>query len=791
MKNKFLVSPSNLRLNIDSNLIPRLTGKISQEEIISQDKPFNALKLGLNVRTRGYNIFVTGLTGLDRITILKNLIAKLNPKTFPKEDKCYVNNFDDSSKPILLTFPNGKGSKFKDAIEKLIDDFRREFLKLLESDAYSAKRKKVIESYEKSKLNLFQELRNFVSSKGFEIVGEVNFEENVIIQSINYIFDEKNYDIEQLAKLRNSNKISTKEFKKISIDYFLIKSELDLMIRRLKLINQEMFEEIEKIEKALSQKLIDKLISRLKIGFSNNDGKIENYLKSLKENILENLNIFHEKNDLNPLKNSFEILCQYDVNLVDYFKDLPEPTVVENFPTFTNLFGDIENFNDFSKDSEALDFRKIRGGSIISSDGGFLIVDGKDLWDDSLVWKHLKRVLTSGKLEIQNYNSFSQSYSTSLRPEEMDLNLKVILVGDEETYEVLSELDDDFQNLFKIKVEFDYESELNEKNLQKFIAFAQNLCEDEKLLPLTQKALSKMLEYGVRLAGNQKKISTHFDEIANLIREASYFAESRSSNEVSEVEIKEAILEKLSRHRLIEEKYQEAILNQTVLLQTQGEKIGQINALTILDYTDHTFGVPIRISATSSIGSSGVVNIERESDLSGQIHDKGVFILTGFLRNTFAQKRPLNISASICFEQAYSGIDGDSASLAELYALLSSLAEVPLKQELAITGSVNQFGEVQSVGGINEKIEGFFEICKNQGFTGNQGVIIPKTNISDLMLKEELIAENKKGNFSVFSISNVSDGLEILTELGTKILFEKIDKKLLSYAEAVKDWSKK
>ncbi len=791
MKNKFLVSPSNLRLNIDSNSIPKLTDKISQEEIISQDKPLNALKLGLNVRTRGYNLFVTGLTGLDRITILKNLITKLKPKTFPKVDKCYVNNFDDSSKPILLTFPKGKGSKFKDAIEDLVDEFRKDFLKLLELDTYGKRRKKVIENYEKSKLELFQGLRNFVNAKNFEMIGEVNFEENVIIESINYVFEEKSYDLEQLAKLKNSKEISAKELKRILNDYFLIKSELDLMIRKLKLINQEMFEEIEKVEKELSKKLVEKLISKVKKNFSKNDAKIENYLKSLKESILENVNIFHERNDSNPLKNSYETLCQYDVNLVDSSENSDEATVVENFPTFTNLFGDIESLNDFSKDSETQDFRKIRGGSIIFSDGGFLILDGKDLWDDSLVWKHLKRVLTSGKLEIQNYNSFSQSYSASLKPEEIDLNLKVILVGDEETYEVLSELDDDFQNLFKIKVEFDYESELTDKNLLKFVAFAQNLCETENLLPLTQKALSKMLEYGVRLAGNQKKISTHFDEIGNLIREASYFAESKILKEVGENEIQEAILQKLSRHRLIEEKYQEAIFDRTVLLQTKGEKVGQINALTVLDYTDHTFGVPIRISATSSIGNSGVVNIERESDLSGQIHDKGVFILTGFLRNTFAQKRPLNISASICFEQAYSGIDGDSASLAELYALLSSLAEVPLKQELAVTGSVNQFGEVQSVGGINAKIEGFFEICKNQGFTGNQGVIIPQTNVSDLMLKEELIAESKKGNFSVYAISTVSEGLKIFTELDTKIIFDKIDKKLLSYAEAVRDWIKK
>lgn len=790
MKNNFLVSPSKLRLNIDSNLLPKLTEKISQEEIISQEKPLNALKLGLNVRTRGYNLFVTGLTGLDRITILKNLISKLKPKTFPKKDKCYVNNFNDSSKPILLTFPREKGSKFRDAIDELIEEFRREFLKLLESETYGKRRKKVIESYEKSKLELFQELRNLVNSKGFEMIGEVNFEENVIIESINYIFEEKTYDLEQLAKLKNSKELSAKDFKRISNDYFLIRAELDLMIRKLKLINQEMFEEIEKIEKNLSQKLVEKLITKVKKDFSQNDPKIENYLKSLKENILENVNIFHEKNDSNPLKNTFEILCQYDVNLIDSSENSPEPTVVENFPTFTNLFGDIESLNDFSKDSETQDFRKIRGGSIIFSDGGFLIVDGKDLWDDSLVWKHLKRVLTNGKLEIQNYNSFSQSYSASLQPEEIDLNLKVILVGDEETYEVLSELDDDFQNLFKIKVEFDYESDLTDENLQKFVAFSENICENENLLPLTQKALAKMLEYGVRLAGNQKKISTHFDEIANLIRESSYFAESKSLTEIGENEIQEAILQKLSRHRLIEEKYQEAIFDKTVLLQTKGKKVGQINALTVLDYTDHTFGVPIRISATSSIGNSGVVNIERESDLSGEIHDKGVFILTGFLRNTFAQKRPLNISASICFEQAYSGIDGDSASLAELYALLSSLAEIPLKQELAVTGSVNQFGEVQSVGGINEKIEGFFEICKNQGFTGNQGVIIPQTNVSDLMLKEEIIVESKKGNFSVFAVSTVSEGLEIITDSDTKILFDKIDKKLLTYAEAVKSWSK-
>jgi ATP-dependent Lon protease len=443
------------------------------------------------------------------------------------------------------------------------------------------------------------------------------------------------------------------------------------------------------------------------------------------------------------------------------------------------------------------DFTKIKSGSFLRANGGYLVLNALDVFIEPGVWIALKRTLRNRTMEMQSFDPFYLFASSALKPEPIDVKVKVVMIGDAYLFEMLYAVDEDFKKIFKVKADFDTVMERNEESQQKYAAFIQKICSDEKLLPFERSGAAAVIEYGVRLAGRQKKLSTEFHRVTDILREASYWAGKDGSPAVTEKHVDQAIAEKIYRKKMIEEKLQEMIEDGIILIDSEGSRVGQVNGLSVYDMGEYSFGKPSRITAQTSMGKAGIINIEREADLSGRTHNKGVLILAGYLRGKYAQDKPLTLTASICFEQSYGGIDGDSASSTEVYAILSSLAEVPLRQEVAVTGSVNQNGEIQPIGGVNQKIEGFFDVCKARGLTGTQGVMIPHQNIGDLMLRKDVVQAVSEGKFRVYPVKTIDQGIEILTGVAAgerkpdstypeESVNFRVNKKLLDLAKSMK-----
>jgi ATP-dependent Lon protease len=455
----------------------------------------------------------------------------------------------------------------------------------------------------------------------------------------------------------------------------------------------------------------------------------------------------------------------YQVNvIVDNSTTQSVPIVIETNPKYRNLFGTIERLAD-KGGAWKTDFMQIKAGSLLDADGGFLVLNALDVLTEPGVWPDLKRTLRHEKVEIHTYDPLYLFAAGSLKPEAIDLHLKVIMIGDAEIYQLLYRLDDDFKKIFKVRADFDVEMPKNPTSVSDYIAFIKMIVNDERLKPFDKTAVAEVIEFGVRLAGRQTKLSTRFNVIADVLRESNYWAEQEHREAVSRKHVVKAIDERIERVNLVEEKIQEMITEGTILIDTEGAKLGQVNGLSVYDLGEYSFGKPSRITAKTAMGRSGVINIEREAELSGPTHNKGVAILAGYLRSKFAQDKPLVMSASICFEQSYGGVDGDSASSTEVYAILSSLSGIPLRQDVAVTGSVNQNGEIQPIGGANQKIEGFYEVCKAKGMTGSQGVMIPNQNVKDLMLRSDVIKAVKRKKFHIYPVMTIDEGIEILTSV--------------------------
>ncbi|MDD4895723.1 MAG: Lon protease family protein, partial [Atribacterota bacterium] len=468
-------------------------------------------------------------------------------------------------------------------------------------------------------------------------------------------------------------------------------------------------------------------------------------------------------------------------------------------PSYKNLFGIIERRMDRTG-HWITDFTKIKAGSLLRANGGFLVLNALDMLLEPSVWPSLKRTLLNRMIEPETYDPFPMFSTSALKPEPIECNVKVIMIGDPFLYQLLYYRDPDFEKIFKIKADFDTVTENNNQNIYQYSCFIKQLCERENLLPFDQSGIEGVIEYAVRLAGRKNKLSTHFNKLVDLLRESDYWAKRDRQKIIQKKHVNTAIKEKIERLNLIENKIQELIVQETLIIDTEGAVVGQVNGLSVYDLGEYSFGKPTRITAKTSMGRAGIINIEREADLSGKTHNKGVLILSGYFRSKYAQDKPLTISASICFEQSYSGVEGDSASSTEAYALISSIANIPIRQDIAVTGSINQKGEIQPIGGVNQKIEGFYDVCKAKGLTGTQGVIIPELNIPDLMLREDVVEAIKNGQFHLYSVKAIDQGIEILT--GRKAgdrqkdgKFEKnsvnylVDQKLLEFAVKLKEFS--
>jgi lon-related putative ATP-dependent protease len=762
------VSLEQLRWKCDPNTLPFETTEAIQpcEEIIGQDRAIEAIRVGLDINSIGYNIFVTGLAGTGRFTTIKCVLEEMNVKGNIPNDLCYVNNFKNPDMPHMLSLPAGQGNAFKKEMETFIETLKKKIPLIFENETYLNKKKEVVEKYRNKQAEMFREFEKRVNKEGFALVQ---------IQMGPYsrpgilpVVEGNPVNVEQLETMVEEDKFSKEELEKVKEKQAELISELENIFKETRKSEKGVKEELTALDNEVISPAVKDMISDIKEKFDYE--KVHRYLDEVQEDILANLHRFREREETPTpplpglvLPQPVDTFPEYQVNvLVDNSETKGAPIIVETTPNYRNLFGTLERVIERSGIWKT-DFSHVKAGSFLRANGGYLIFNALDALVEPGVWPALKRTLKNQIIEIQTYDPFYFFSTSALKPEPIECNTKVIMIGDGQIYYLLYSLDDDFKKIFKIKADFDSVTNKDSEKIQQYATFIRKICDEDKLKPFDRTGIAAVVEYGVRMAGRQKKLSTRFHLIADLVREANYWAMKDGSNVVTENHVDKAIEKKIHRVNLIEEKIQEMIDDGTIMIDSDGMVIGQVNGLSVYSFGDHTFGKPSRITAKTSMGKAGIINIEREVEMSGPIHNKGVYILAGYLRDKYAQDKPITMSASICFEQSYSGVEGDSASSTELYALLSSLSGLPLRQDIAVTGSVNQKGEVQPIGGVNEKIEGFFDVCKAKGLTGKQGVMIPHLNVGDLMLRKDVVEAVKEGKFHIYPVKSINRGIEILT----------------------------
>lgn len=729
--------------------------------IIGQERAVTSIEFGLKMKHKGYNIYIAGVSGIGRTNYAKSLIKKNIKFNENLKDWIYVNNFRNNNEPVALSFKAGVGKEFKNDIDDIIEKLKVEIPKIFNSKEYENHNRLLMTELENNIHSIIDELNEFAKPKGFKFQITERGLLSVPIKEDGQLMEE--------SELGN-----------------LTPSEIrELRERGLKL-NQESKEYIDKIKscediyKNKSNEL-DRNVGRSLVGFYGQylltkygeDEKVNKYINALCNDIVNNIAKFKkepedDKKDamallgIMPNKRDDKFLNRYRVNLfIDNSECKECKIIVESNPTYYNLTGSIEYKNEMG--SLTTSFMEIKPGAIHKANGGFLIINVKDLLSNPFSWECLKRTLKTEKINIESLNKqYVYLVTSTLKPEPIDLDLKVILIGDSYYYNLLYSYEDDFRNLFKIMADFDIEVDRNKDNIYKTVQLISNKCKESNLKHFDKSAVERLIEYSARISDDKDKLSARFNKIVDIIYEADAVTDDYELY-VTRKDVDEAIKQKIYRNNKYEEKLNEMFENGTLLIDLDGEKVGQINGLAVMGTGEYSFGKPSKITASTYRGRRGIINIEREIKKSGSIHDKGVLILSGYLGNRYGKEKPLSISTSITFEQNYNGIDGDSASSTELYAIISSIADIPIKQYIAVTGSVSQKGEIQPIGGVNEKIEGFFDVCKIKGFTGKQGVMIPIQNVRNLILKDEVIEAVKEGTFNIYAISNIDEGLEILT----------------------------
>ncbi|HEY4980051.1 MAG TPA: AAA family ATPase, partial [Candidatus Acidoferrum sp.] len=616
--------------------------------------------------------------------------------------------------------------------------------------------------------------------------------------------------IEDITKMVHEGKLETVVAEEIERKYEQFRQEFTVVYRKTLTLSREMASELSYLEQEAASVLVDGVIEELKEKYPGPG--VSEYLEEVRQHLLDNLGPFKEREgeEEQPQQEIPEGLQKpsgmerdpfrlYGVNVIlAHNAEDKSPVIFETTPSYANLFGTIQRAYD-TRGGWSSDFMDLRGGSLLRADGGFLIMYSIEALSEPGVWRALKRTMNHSRLEIQPLEMFYPFTSTALKPEPVNINVKVILIGDRDLYEMLYEYEEDFRKIFKVRVEFDEEMPMSDIVIEEYAGRLRALSEKENLFPFDRGAFAAILEYGVRRAGRRNKVTARFVDIADLAREAHYAAAGAAENVVRAAHVRAAIASKIERHNLIETRMRDMVEEGTLLVDVNGACVGQVNGLSVMEIGGYMFGKPVRITASAALGKAGLINIEREANLSGRFHDKGVHIISGYMRSIFAKDKPLTLAASICFEQSYSGVDGDSASSTEVYALLSALSELPLRQDIAVTGSMNQRGDIQAIGGVNEKIEGFFDTCRIYGLTGSQGVLMPAANIEDLMLREDVLEAVAGGNFHIWPVMRIEQGIELLTgtKAGTRngdgkfpegTVFAKVDERLRDMAKMMKEY---
>jgi len=797
-KLRWRCDPENLNLTTTDEVEPC-------DWIIGQDRAVKAIKLGLDIESVGYNIFVAGFVGTGRLTTIKHLLEELDKKKKRPDDKCYVNNFKKPDIPRIVSLPAGQGRAFKREMENLILSLKKNIPAVFESEHYQERRSELVKESEDGQKAILQEFDDQVKKEGFAVV---QLKMGPFVRpDIQPLVEGKPTSLTRLEKQVKEGKFPEEQFKALEAKYLALGKLMDDVFKAGKEIVKEFDKALQALDQEIILPLIRDLVKEVKAKYGNE--KIQEYFQEVEESLINDLDRFRRKKEEQPElpipgipfgKGEDEFL-EYQVNvIVDNSETMTAPIIIETTPSYRNLFGIIERLTDRLGTWKA-DFTKIKAGSLLKANGGYLVLNALDVLIEPGVWQALKRTLRHGVIEIQTFDPFYFLGTSALKPEPVDLNVKVVMIGDSFLYYLLFYRDEDFKKIFKVKADFDSVMPKDDINVHQYACFMKKICDDDRLLPFDKSGVAAVVEYGVRVAGKQKKLSTRFTIIADLIREASYWASSDKSKQVKREHVEKAIEEWIERVSLPEDKIQEMIEDGTIMIDSEGEVVGQINGLSVYSLGEYAFGKPTRITARTSVGRAGVINIEREADLSGRTHNKGVLILAGYLRGKYAKEKPLTMSASLCFEQSYSGVEGDSASSTEVYAILSSLSGLPLRQDIAVTGSINQKGEIQPIGGVNEKIEGFYEVCKAKGLSGTQGVIIPHQNVDGLMLKTKVVEAVKQGKFHIYPVKTIDQGIEILTGMkagGRKEdgIFEEgsvnflVDKQLKAFAETWKDFAR-
>ena len=757
MTKRFELKASELRNICDPKIFKfKNTSEIKPlDEVIGQQRAVQAIEFGLNMKDRRYNIFVTGMAGTGKSTIVRDLVNKHAKKQTTPVDWCLVNNYKDVYHPIAIAVSPGKALSFSKMMNKVVEDLKKDLPKALQSETYLKRLSKVKKKYAQESSNLFHQLEEYAASR------------NLLIEQTETDF--------QIVPMVNGNPMEPEAFVKLSENQKLaiedniriVQAEVDSKAREIDRIDQALHAEIEKLMDEVALSAVKARLDPVRAAFKDNNDILK-YLDSVQEDIVENFNIFipFDKRETQPQSPVGQPqqpdFHQYQVNvLVDRESTRGAPVIFEANPTYYNVFGRIEKRAYMGTIST--DFTMVQAGSLLNANGGCLIMEIDPVLINPFVWDALKRALLTKSLQIEDIAEESGFGTTSLKPQPIALDVKVILLGSYETFEDLQNEDPQFNKTFKVRADFDYEVERTAQTIQQYARFIARVCKEENLLPFTPTGVAAIVEYGEKYVADKNKLSIRFGPLHGVLKEADYWAKKHNARAVSEKYVVKAFTEYRFRYNLYEEKIHESYLNDQIIIDVQGEVVGQVNALAVYQIGEFSFGRPARITAETYMGKQGVINIEREAKLSGSSHDKGVLILSGYLGRTFAQYYPLSLSISITFEQSYAGIDGDSASSTELYAIVSSLSDIPIKQGIAVTGSINQKGKIQAIGDVNQKVEGFFEVCREKGLTGKQGVIIPRANKDNLMIKKEVIDAVKCKKFHIYQVSTVEEGIEILT----------------------------
>ncbi len=741
-------------LGVDFHTTAELT---PGQDFVGQERARAALELGLGVSSSGFNIFVSGLTGADKLESLRSWVAQQAAQDPTPGDWVYVHNFARPDEPRAIMLGPDKGCRLKHLMNDLVKTLKEELPKAFRQEAFDKEKAELKEKYVAQAQALSTELEASARAKGLSIQpgpgGNI-----LMIPMING---------RPLENPEEFERLSPEQRQQLEANQRKLAEEIAAFTNKQQEILRAMTEDVRLVEKRFGDALLAPILANVSREAVNRE--VDEYLNEVKNHVIENLDDFKEPERPSPqipLLSSLpprELFLEYDVNVVvDNSHTQGAPVLVEASPTYVNLFGTIERVVDRAG-RLVTNFTRIKSGSLLRAHGGYVIFNLEDALTEPAVWKTLKRTLKSGRIEMETYEPFAMFSTSGLKPEPVHIQVKVVVVGSPMLYHMLYSWDEEFREVFKVHADFRHVMELDAPHVSAYGQWVAQVCRQENLPHFERAGVERLVEFGARRVGDRHKISAAIAEITDLARESAYWARKEQSQTVSAQHVQTAIDQRMFRSNRIEEEMREYITQGTVLVEIDGRKVGQVNGLAVLQLGDYSFGRPSRITASVGMGQAGIVNIERESRLSGSTHDKGLLILAGYLRNRYGQKQPLALSAGLCFEQSYSGVDGDSASSTELYALLSRLADLPIRQDLAVTGSVNQWGEVQAIGGVNEKTEGFFEVCRAKGLTGKQGVMIPAANVRNLVLRAEVIDAVAQGRFHIYPIRTIDEGIALLT----------------------------